>query len=115
MTAGRHIVALIDDDDVPPGVFEVVAILQVARNVVPDPLQADGIQTDQRNGEPAPELLLELGEQALEGDAEDALPGLAKCLERRIELVGHQVYDPAMTRMDGGVIRPGPRSRLPAR
>ena len=94
MTAGRHVVALVDDDDVPPGVLQVVPVLQiglegidrddgpivkvkgvvVAGDGVADPLQSNRIQPHERNREPAPEFLLELSQHALLRDHQNALP-----------------------------------------
>jgi len=88
----RDVVALVDDDDVPGRVFEVVAVLQVAlegvhgddRAVVvverivgggdpaSDAPDAGRVQTHQRDGEAVPELLLELRQHALERDHQDA-------------------------------------------
>ncbi len=45
----------------------------VARDLIAHPLQAHRIQPDQRNGEAAPEFLLELGEHALERDDQNPL------------------------------------------
>ena len=91
---GRDVVALVDDDDVPPGVLQIVAVLEVAleridrddaavevveRVVVAGMLlrtrcKTHRIQPHQRDGEAAPPLLLELGQHALERDDQDALP-----------------------------------------
>ena len=85
--------ALIDDDDIPPGVFQIVAVLQIAlegvdrddaavevvervvvgRDAVAHPSQADRVQPHQWDREAAPPLLLELGEHGLLRDDEDAL------------------------------------------
>jgi hypothetical protein len=82
--AGGHVVAFVDDDDVPPGVLEVVAVLEVAlervdrddaavevvervvvgRDAVAHPGQAHRVQPHQRDGKAAPPFLLELGEHA---------------------------------------------------
>ena len=95
--SGRHVVAFVDDDDVPPGVFEVVAVLQIAlervdgddaavevvervvvgRNAVAHPREPHRIQSHQRDGKAAPPLLLELGEHRLLGDHQDALAAAA--------------------------------------
>src|SRR5712691_1675517 len=76
------VVTLIDDDDVPPGVLKIVAILKiilqgvdrddaaveiiervvVAGNAVAHPRQPQRIQAHQRNRKAAPPLLLELHE-----------------------------------------------------
>ena len=89
-----HVVRLVDDDDVPPRLFEVGAVLRillegvdgddrlvvvVERVVVGGdpasyPLDADGIQARQGNGEAVPELLLKLRQHALDGEHEDAPP-----------------------------------------
>ena len=94
---GGHVVALVDDDDVPPGVFEVVAVLQIAlervdgddaavevvervvvgRDAVAHPRQSHRIEPHQRDGEAAPPFLLELGEHRLLGDHQDALAAAA--------------------------------------
>lgn len=87
------VVAFVDHDDVPPGILEVVAVLEVALegvdgndaavevvegvviggDAVAHPSQADRIQSHQRDGEAAPPLLLELGEHGLLRDDQDAL------------------------------------------
>ena len=150
VAAGGDIVTFVDEDDVPPGVLEIVPVLEVvlegvdgddrpvvkverivvAGDVVADALQAGRIEADKRDGKAAPKLLLELGEHALEGDHqnalpaaaldefggedarferlaeaygvgdEDALPRLAEGLEGGIELVGNEVHHPAVAKAD---------------
>ena len=142
--------AFIDDDDIPPRVFEIVAVLQIAlegvdrndaaievvervvvgRDAVAHPGQANRVQPHQRDRKAAPPLLLELGEHGLLCDDEDALATaplnqlggqhagfqrlaqadgvgdedararLPQRLQRRVELVGHQVHHTAMAKMD---------------
>jgi hypothetical protein len=90
-------VALIDDDDVPPGVFQIIAVLEIvleridrddravvvvervviAGDAVAHSLQPDRIQPHQRDGKTAPEFLLELGQHALLRNHQDALPAPA--------------------------------------
>jgi hypothetical protein len=97
VAARRDVVALIDDDDVPPGVFQIIPVLKIvleridrddgavvvvervviAGDAVAHPLQADRIQPHQRDRKTAPEFLLELGQHALERNHQDALPAPA--------------------------------------
>jgi hypothetical protein len=90
---GGDVVALVDDDDVPPGVLQVIAILQIALegvdrddaaveviewvvvgwNAVAHARQPHGVQPHQRDGEAAPPLLLELRQHRLLADDQDAL------------------------------------------
>ena len=78
------VVALVDDDHVPvallqvgpvaavvlervdadDGPVEVVERVLVRRDLGPHPLEALGVEADQRDGEPGPEFLLELGQDA---------------------------------------------------
>ncbi len=94
----------------------------VRRDAGADALDADGVEADEGDGEPAPQLLLELREHALDGDDEDPLPAppldelaeedarlerlpepdgvgdedplprLLERLDRGVELVGHGVH-----------------------
>lgn len=88
-----HVVGLVNDDDVPVGIFNVNVVFPVVfqgvygdngpviiikRIVVggyagTDTLDADGVQPGQGNGKPAPHLFLELGEHALDRNHEDPL------------------------------------------
>jgi hypothetical protein len=90
--ARRHVVAFVDDDDVPPGVLEVVAVLEVALegvnrddasvevvewvvvrgDAIAHAGQTYGVQAYQRDGKAAPPLLLELGEHGLLRDDQNA-------------------------------------------
>ena len=87
-----HVVRLVDDDDVPLRLLQVGAVLRVlleridgddrlvvvvegvvvGRDAAAHPLDADGIQAGQGDGEPVPELLLELRQHALYRQHEDA-------------------------------------------
>ena len=97
--------------------------------------EAHRVEPHQRNREAAPQLLLELREHALQRDDEDALAAapldqlggedagferlaearrvgdqnarawLLERLQRRIELVGHQVHDTAVAQVDQFVVR----------
>ena len=87
-----HVVRLVDHDHVPPGLFEVGAVLRsllqrvdgddrlvvvvervvVGRDAPPHPLDSDRVEPGQGNREPVPELFLELGEHALDGQHQDA-------------------------------------------
>ena len=78
----------INDDEIPPGLFQVVPVLAVAfegidrddgaveivewvvvgRDLAPDALDAGGVQPGQCDGETAPKLLLELQHHALGRD-----------------------------------------------
>ena len=91
--AVSHVVGLVDDDDVPVGLLEVVAVFDVllervdgndrsvevvervvvGRNSGTDTLQAGGIQPDEWDREPIPHLLLELAQHRLGGEHEDPL------------------------------------------
>src|SRR6266702_2279517 len=86
------VVRFVYDDDVPMGVFEVMAVFGVAlqrvdgdeglvvvvkgivvcRYLAPDPLKAGGVEQRQRNRKTGPELLLELLHHALCRYHEDA-------------------------------------------
>ena len=86
------VVGFVDDDDVPPGVFEVGAVfavllqgvdrddgpvvvverIVVRRDVAADALEAGGVKPGERDGEAGPDFLLELGEHRLDRDDEDA-------------------------------------------
>ena len=107
----------------------------VARNVVAHPLQAGGVEPGERDGEAVPQLLLELGHHALEGEHQDALAaaaahqlgdqdagfqGLAQAhgvgdqdalaillqrLQGRVELVGHRVHGGLVAQVDAGIRR----------
>ena len=88
----RHVVRLVDDDDVPVGLLQVGAVLRVllqrvdrddrlvvvvervvtGRDAAAHPLDADRVEPGEGNGEAVPELLLELREHALDGQNEDA-------------------------------------------
>lgn len=92
----RDVVGLVDDDEIPPGAFQVVAVFAVAleridrddgavvlaervvvgRYLAADALDASRIQARQGDGEAVPELLLELAHHTFGGDHEDA-PGTA--------------------------------------
>ena len=89
--AVRHVVRLVDHDDVPVRLFQVRAVLGVllqgvdrddrlvvvvegvvaGRDPAPHALDADGVEPGQRDGEAVPELLLELREHALDGQHQD--------------------------------------------
>ena len=89
-----HVVRLVDDDDVPPRLFEVGAVLRIllqgvdgddrlvvvvervviGRDSAAHPLNADGIQAGQGNDEPVPEFLLKLRQHAFHSKDEDAPP-----------------------------------------
>ena len=89
---GRDVMAFVDDDQVPPGVLQIVAVLQVVLegvdgddaavvevervvvggDAVAHPGQTHRVQSHQGNGEARPPLLLELGEHGLLGDDQDA-------------------------------------------
>ena len=91
------VLALVDDDGVPVTVVQVLLVLLlllqgvdgdndlvevvegvlVRRDLRLDPLDAHRVEADQRDGEAGPELGLELGEDALEGDDQDALAAAA--------------------------------------
>jgi hypothetical protein len=86
------VVGFVDDDDVPPGVFEVGAVFAVlfqgvdgddrlvevvervvVRGDVPAHfLEAGGIKAGERDGEAGPDFLLKLGQHGLDGDDQDA-------------------------------------------
>ena len=150
-----HVVRLVDHDHVPPGFFEMVPVfpvlldgvdgddrlveiverIVVGRNPRTDPLQAGGIQPDQRNRKTRPQFLLELGHHGLhrqhqdappapppdhfrQQDAafdglaqsygirdQDALAGLLEGQPRGIQLEGHQVHRPAVSDHEAGVRR----------
>ena len=92
--ADRHVVRLIDHDDVPAAVFEMDAVvgaglqrvdgddgaivvmerIGIGGNAGADAVDAEGIKAHQRNSEPRPHFLLELGHHALHRDDQDALP-----------------------------------------
>ena len=83
---------LVDDDDVPVGLLQVVAVLGVllqrvdrddrlvvvvervvaGRDAATHPLDADRVEPREGDGEAVPELLLELREHALDGQHQDA-------------------------------------------
>ena len=85
--------ALVDDDDIPPGILKIVAVFEVAlegvdrddaavevvewvvvrRDAIAHPRQAHRVQPHERDRKPTPPLLLELGEHRLLCDDEDAL------------------------------------------
>ena len=89
-----HVVRLVDDDDVPPRLFEVGAVLRIllqgvdgddrlvvvvervviGRDSAAHPLNADGIRAGQGNDEPVPEFLLKLRQHAFHSKDEDAPP-----------------------------------------
>ena len=88
----RYVLALIDHDDVPIGVIQVVAVFAVVLqrvhrddglvvvvkrvlvggDLLPDALDANRIEPHQGDGETRPELLLELHQHALGGHHQDA-------------------------------------------
>ena len=88
-----HVVRLVDDDDVPPRLFQIRTVFRVlfegvdgddrlvvvvervvvGRNAAPHPLNADRIQAGEGNREAVPEFLLELGQHALHREHENAL------------------------------------------
>ena len=87
------VVGFVDDDDVPIGLFQIVAVfdvllegvdgnngavkmverVMVGRDTVAHPLQALRVQTGQTNAETVPELLLELGEHGFDRQHQNAL------------------------------------------
>ena len=155
--AVRHVVRLVNDDHVPPGFFEVGPVLGVPLQGVDrddglvvvvegvvvrgdaaaDALDADGVEARERDREAVPELLLELGQHALDGEDEDApapapgdqladqdprfeglaeahcvcdqdaLPRLAERLARRLQLVGDEVHGGGVADVDPFVTRRG--------
>ena len=110
----------------------------VRRDSIANARKAHRVEPHQRNREPGPPLLLELGEHALQRNDEDAFatsplnqlrgedPGferlseasrvgdqntsawLLEGLQRRIQLVGHQVHDTAVSEVDQFVVRNTP-------
>ena len=106
----------------------------VCRYAAPHPLNADGVEPRERDREPVPELLLELGEHALhrehqdapgapsgdqlahqdaglQGLAEtdrirdqDALPGPGEGLTSGVKLVGHEVHGSLVPYVDAAVV-----------
>ena len=153
----RDVVRLVDDDHVPVRLLQVGAVLRillqrvdgddrlvvvverivVGRDAAPHPLDADGVEPRERDREPVPELLLELGEHALhrehqdapgapagdqlahqdaglQGLAEsdrirnqDALPGSGEGLSGRVELVGHEIHGGLVPYVDAAVVGDG--------
>ena len=149
-----HVVRLVDDDDVPVRLLQVGAVLGIllqrvdrddrlvvvmervvaGGDAAAHALDADRVEPGQRDGEAAPELLLELREHALDGqhedapapaagdeladeDArlqglaephrvgdEDALPRLPQRLPRRLELVGRGVHRRPVGDVDAFVV-----------
>ena len=87
-----NVVGLVDDDEVPPGLFQIMAVFAVAleridrddgavevvegivvgRNVAANALDAGRVQPGERDGEAVPELLLELAHHAFGGHHQDA-------------------------------------------
>ena len=155
--AVRHVVRLVNDDHVPPGFFEVGPVLGVPLQGVDrddglvvvvegvvvrgdaaaDALDADGVEAGERDREAVPELLLELGQHALDGEDEDApapaagdqladqdprfeglaephrigdqdaLARLAECLAGGLQLVGDGVHGGRVADVDAFVARRG--------
>ena len=153
----RDVVRFVDDDHVPVRLLQVGAVLGiliqrvdgddrlvvvverivVGRDAAPHPLDADGVEPRERDGEAVPELLLELGEHALHREHQDApgappgnqlahqdagLQGLAETdrirdqdalsgpgegLTGRIELIGHEVHGGLVADVDVAVVGDG--------
>ncbi|MCY1294429.1 hypothetical protein D9M70_437220 [compost metagenome] len=102
---------LVDDDQVPPGLFQVVAVLAVTLegidrddgpvvvvervvigwNVAADALNASRVQPGERDGKAVPELLLELAHHALGGDHQNA-PSLAAAHQLGSEDAGFEGF-----------------------
>jgi len=93
LAAFGHVMCLVNDDDVPPGLFEIMPVFDVllegidgddrpievmkwivvGRQAVAHALQAGGIETHKGNGEAIPELLLELSQHGFDCQHQNAL------------------------------------------
>ena len=93
ISATGNIMRLIDHDNIPPGIFQVGAVFNIAfdriyghdgfivimkrvvicRHISPNSLYGRGIQTDQRDREALPHFLLELIHHAFYSDYKDSL------------------------------------------
>jgi hypothetical protein len=120
-------VRLVDDDQIPPGVFQIVTVLAVAlegidrddgavvvvewvvvgRDLATDALDAGRVQSGEGDGEAVPKLLLELTHHALGGDHQDA-PGLAATHQ----LGGQDAGFERLAQTDG-IGNEQPRAQLP--
>jgi hypothetical protein len=123
----RDVVRLVDDDQIPPGVFQIVTILAVAlegidrddgpvvivegvvvgRDLATDALDAGGVQAREVDGEAVPQLLLELAHHALGRHHQDA-PGLAATHQ----LGGQDAGFERLAQTDG-IGNEQPRAQLP--